>query len=128
VALRLTSVALELRLNPIYGCAIAICPLEAIAKLRQSFNRGLISFQVELTDDLGDGIVGWDGFARPEWRLLIAERYCTGEPNAGHWKHERAHAPTFCFAMSEASTLRQSMTCVASPHVSNAECEGQDPR
>src|SRR5207237_970037 len=50
--------ALELRLDPVDGRAVAIGPLTPIAELRQSVDRGLVLVQIEpLYEDL-DRVVG----------------------------------------------------------------------
>ena len=53
-----TSIAFELRFNPIDRRPIAISALKAVAELCQSFDRCLISLEVEPSDQHRDRIVG----------------------------------------------------------------------
>ena len=64
------AVALELRLDPVDGGAVAIGSLTAIAELRQALDRGLVLFQIESADEhpyrvvVVRGLRGWRGCRR----------------------------------------------------------------
>ena len=54
-----TAVTLELRFDPIDSLAIALGALPPIAKLRESFNRGLVFFKIEPADERLDDLILW---------------------------------------------------------------------
>jgi hypothetical protein len=52
------AVALELRLDPVHGVAIALGALTPIAELRQAFDRRFVFLEIEPSDHRLDGILG----------------------------------------------------------------------
>jgi hypothetical protein len=78
------SIALELRFNPIHGGTIAVGALNAVAELRERFDRGFVFFEVEARDKLRDRVVFWNELTGGQRGPLLACHECRGYQKASH--------------------------------------------
>jgi hypothetical protein len=104
------AVAPELSLDPIECFAIAFGALSPIAEPGELLDRGLVAIEIELTDELGHGIVGGNG----RWRLWGLGREQSraeqsgdrhGHGAAGREFVEKAHRDSFLCQLAPAGEV-----------------------
>ena len=72
------TVAFELRLDPVVGRLVARCALAAVAELRQGFDRGFVTFEIEPRDKRRDWVLVWYLRRLTITRLLRCGKRCDG--------------------------------------------------